>query len=157
MALITLTETKTLLQITDTSKDSLITALIPIIEDEVKAYCRQDFVDAPAVPSWKAWMKLPASKMIAWHLSKQSASGMQSESIGTYSYTQMAQTNGYPEGILESFDKAKIVGILYSGKRGLYRDMRGLTTKQIASGIEPRGNEDLLVNDQLVQGYQIEP
>lgn len=39
----TRSEIKTLLQITDTSKDSLIDALIPIVQDEIVEYCNSHF------------------------------------------------------------------------------------------------------------------
>jgi len=45
MAVITQAEVKTLLQITDSTYDALITALIPIVEDYVKNYCNNEFTD----------------------------------------------------------------------------------------------------------------
>ena len=43
MAIITLTEVKNLLQISDSSKDSLISALIPIVQSYVTSYCNNYF------------------------------------------------------------------------------------------------------------------
>lgn len=43
MAIITLAEVKTLLQISDSSKDSLITALIPIVQSFITSYCNNYF------------------------------------------------------------------------------------------------------------------
>jgi hypothetical protein len=43
--IITLNETKSLLQITDTTKDTLITNLIPIVEQAICDYCNNEFID----------------------------------------------------------------------------------------------------------------
>lgn len=124
MALITLTEAKLLLQITDTSKDALITALIPIIESDVREYCNQDFQDAPTEPSWEAWMKLPAAKMIGFSMDLDAGKGMKSESQGGYSYTREDSLGGYPMGIMHSWDKAKIMATGKMSVKSNYRDMR---------------------------------
>ena len=44
MAFITLAEAKTLLGINDTSKDAWLELTIPIVEDEVKEYCNDEFL-----------------------------------------------------------------------------------------------------------------
>ena len=45
MDFITLEEAKTLLSITDTSKDDWLNLTIPIVEDEIREYCNNDFLD----------------------------------------------------------------------------------------------------------------
>jgi hypothetical protein len=140
MAVITLTEAKVLLQITGTTQDALITALIPIIEDEIREYTNQNWQDAPDTPSWQAWMKLPVSRMIGYNLNKNAGNGLQSESIGTYSYTKAAMSGAYPTEIMKAFDKVKVTRIIESKKRQQYREMRGLDEWQIVQNYEPRGN-----------------
>lgn len=147
MAVITLTEAKVLLQITGTTQDALITALIPIIEDEIREYTSQDWTDAPDTPSWQAWMKLPVSRMIGFNLNKNAGNGLQSESIGTYSYTKAAMSGSYPTEIMKAFDKVKTARIAQAKVRGQYRELRGLSEANLASGIEPRGSHDQVIDD----------
>lgn len=51
MPIITLSEVKALLNITDTSKDTLISTLIPIVQDKVVRYCHNTF-DIPLIRSY---------------------------------------------------------------------------------------------------------
>ena len=147
MAVITLTEAKVLLQITGITQDALITALIPIVEDDIREYTNQDFQDAPTTPSWQAWMKLPVSRMIGYNLNKNAGNGLQSESIGTYSYTKSAMTGAYPAEIMKSFDKVKVARLTQAKIKGQYRDLRGMNEEQISTGIEPRGEVDEVITD----------
>jgi len=145
MAIITLTEAKVFLGISDTSKDSLITALIPIVESDVREYCNQDFQDAPDVPSWADWMKMPAAKMIGHQMvmAAGNAVGMKSESQGGYSYTMQDMEGGYPKGIWQAFHVHGVV-IIRTGSQSiktLYRDTRNWTAKQLAS-IQPAQGVD---------------
>ena len=141
MAVITLTEAKTLLQITDTSKDALITMLIPIIESDIKEYCNQQFEDAPTEPSWEAWMKLPASKMIGYQI-EATTIGMKSESQGGYSYTKEDLAGGYPIGIMHSFDKVRMTRVGQTSLKYNYRDMRGWTAQDLATKDPDQGVQD---------------
>lgn len=145
MAIITLTEAKLLLGITDTSKDALITALIPIIESDVREYCNQNFQDAPTVPSWEAWMKIPASQMIGYQMvaAGGNAVGMKSESQGGYSYTMQDLEGGYPKGIWQAFSShgAVMMRAGYQSEKTLYRDTRywsaqDLVQLQPAQGVD---------------------
>lgn len=43
--IITVAEAKTLLQLGDTSKDALLTALIPLVQNRIVRYCNNSFVD----------------------------------------------------------------------------------------------------------------
>jgi hypothetical protein len=147
MAVITLTEAKVLLQITSTTQDALITALIPIIEDEIREYTNQNWTDAPDAPSWQAWMKLPVSRMIGYNLNKNAGNGLQSESVGTYSYTKAAMIGAYPAEIMKAFDKVKVASMVQAKVRGQYRELRGLSDANISSGIEPRGSYDQVIAD----------
>jgi hypothetical protein len=137
MALITLTEAKLLLGITDTSKDALITALIPIIESDVREYCNKNFQDAPAVPSWEAWMKLPAAQMISYQMvaAGGNAVGMKSESQGGYSYTMQDLEGGYPKGVWQSFHThgAVMMRTGYQSIKTLYRETRNWTAQELVA------------------------
>jgi hypothetical protein len=42
--ILTTAECKTLLNITNTAKDTMIAALLPIVEDNIRKYCRNDFL-----------------------------------------------------------------------------------------------------------------
>ena len=142
MALITLTEVKLLLQITDTTKDALITALIPIIESDVREYCNQDFQDAPTEPSWEPWMKLPAAKMIGFSMNLSSVKGFKSESQGGYSYTRDDSIGGYPMGIMHSWDKAKIMATGKMSVKANYRDMREWNASELVNYNPTLGVQD---------------
>jgi hypothetical protein len=135
MALITLTEAKLLLGITDTSKDALITALIPIIESDVREYCNQNFQDAPADPAWQAWMKLPAAQMIGHQMAMATgtAVGMKSESQGGYSYTMQDLEGGYPKGVWQAFSShgAVMMRTGYQSIKTMYRETRSWTAQEL--------------------------
>ena len=131
MAVITVDEVKTLLQISNDLKDDLITALIPMIEDEIRNYCNQDFQDAPTEPSWEVWMKIPAANMIGYTMNTSSNNGFKSESQGGYSYTKEDSMGGFPMGIMHTWDKAKIMSVGKMSIKQNYRDMRGFTPTQL--------------------------
>lgn len=91
--LITLEETKLLLQITSDTYDDLIeNILIPTIEDYITTYCNDDFLDG-----FPDALKLPAAKMIKIELSKLTP-GVTSETIGRYS---ASYTDGYPKSVTD--------------------------------------------------------
>jgi hypothetical protein len=127
MAVITLTETKLLLGITDTTKDALITALIPMVEADIIEYTNRQWTDGPDEPIWPIWMKPAAARMINYLMSSQSKNGLTSESIGTYSYTKAQDVGGYPMGLWQPFDKVKMARMGSGSVRGKYRDGRGMT------------------------------
>ena len=149
MAVITQDEVKTLLQISVSTYDDLIDFLIPIIEDSIKAYCNQSFVDAPTLPRWEVWMKLPASEMIGYKLNATvgSFNGMKSESQGGYSYTKSDMINGFPTEIMKAFDSAKMAVIGFAQKRSQYRDGRGLTENQLVKYGFIRGNPNGVIDE----------
>lgn len=148
MAIITLTEAKTLLQITDTSKDDLITALIPIIESDIREYCNANFQDSPLEPSWSEWMKLPAAKMIGFNMELSNFNGMKSESQGGYSYTKEDSFSGYPLSILKSFDKIKYTIVGRQSYKTNYRDMRGWTSSDLVKQNPVEGVQDVPIKEE---------
>lgn len=103
MAIITLSEVKTLLSIKYDAKDDLINLLIPSVDDDIKAYTGQSFVDD--VP---AGLKIYAARMIGYNLNNMDKSGIQSESISRYSVTFSINSNvtsGYPADIISGLNK----------------------------------------------------
>ena len=135
MAIVTLAEVKTLLQISDTSSDTLITTLIPLVEGTIRNYTHQNWQDSPAIPSWQAWMKIPASSMIGYQLNQGVASltGFKAESQGGYSYTRGDMVEGYPADILKAFDQVRVVSTVYGQKMSQYQDRRGLSATQLVN------------------------
>jgi hypothetical protein len=106
MAIITKDEVKTLLNISDTSKDDFITAMIPITEDFVIRYCNNDFTDADSVTTFSAGLKLPVVQLIKFAMEYK---GVSSEGIGDYSVSFFG---AIPESIrtgLKPYKKLKFV------------------------------------------------
>jgi len=147
MAVITLAEVKTLLGITDTSKDVLIAALIPMVESDIKEYTNRLWVDGPAEPAWAAWMKPPVARMINWLMSAQSLNGLTNESIGTYSWTKAADIGGYPGGLWSPFDKVKFARMGRGQSFGQFRDGRGLTPLELISLPTENTDPNVVRND----------
>lgn len=106
MAIITLAEVKTLLSITDSSKDTLITALIPIVEDFVTKYCNDDFTDEDGVTSFPAGLKLPTAQLIKFQMDYK---GVSSESIGDYSVSFFGNIPDGIKSMLRPYKKLKFV------------------------------------------------
>lgn len=105
MAIITLAKAKTFLQISDTTKDTLITALIPQIEADYLLIRNAAFdVDDDDATVYPDGSELTAAQMIGFNMSSSIANGggFKSESIGSYSYTMNeARSIGYPDNIVK--------------------------------------------------------
>lgn len=99
MAIITRANAKTLLNITDTSKDERIDLLIPIIENYIIKYCNNEFSDS-GVQVFPIGIRTAVISMLAFHLDQSKVSGVQSESIGDYSVT-FGSGGDYPAHILK--------------------------------------------------------
>jgi len=98
MAITTLTEVKALNQISGSTYDSTITALIPLVSDFIVTYCRMTEADIELNPG----IRLAAAQMIKYQLSK--PSNVSSETIGDYS---VSYTMDYPEYITRLLDTYK--------------------------------------------------
>jgi hypothetical protein len=113
MAIITLTEVKTFLQITNTDSDALITALIPEVEAYVKRYTNNEMIDGEGADSYPLGIKKPVSELIRYELNERAKqSGKTSESLGSWSasYAVSNDSQGYPDnviGLLKPFRKIK--------------------------------------------------
>lgn len=105
MDITTLAEVKTLLQITDTSKDALIEMLIPIVQDDLLTYLNNDFPDG-----YPSALKLYVANMINYRLQKPK-DNVKSESIDDYSVTYNNNSAdmiaGYPTSIMSGLSKWK--------------------------------------------------
>lgn len=148
MAVVSLADVKTLLQITGTEKDPLITLLIPKIEAFIRKECRVDFQDP-----WPDGLDLVASQMIGFQMSQMSGGGgsigLQSESQGEYSYTRgSGGANGaYPDSIMKSLWQWKVTGVRFAQKAEVSRDRRNLTIGSLAEGNYVRGVEGVIIAD----------
>jgi hypothetical protein len=101
MAVITLAEYKTLAGISGTTQDALITALIPLVEDDIVAICNYAFGQGTVDEDFPDGMKLYATQMITFQIANAGkVATMQSESIDGYSYTRAdVGASGYPATI----------------------------------------------------------
>jgi len=102
--IITLDEVKTLLQITNTSKDAHIEMLIPIVQDDLLTYLNNDFKEGYP-PALKDYM----ARMINYKLQK--TDNIKAESIDDYSVTFNNDNfiAGYPASIMSGLSKWKKV------------------------------------------------
>ena len=128
MAVITLEEYKLLAGITGPDKDAQITALIPLIEDDIIAICNYDFGQGTADEDFPEGMKLYAAQMITYQsVAAGNVATMQSESIDGYSYSRAEiGRSGYPSSI-ETGLKSKWGHVSVKIPQAVtnYRDRRG--------------------------------
>lgn len=102
MSITTLSEIKTLLQITDDSKDALITALIPIVESDLLEYLSNGFVDG-----YPTALKGYLADMIGFRAKKDHGIIL-SETVSRYSVTFSNPADciaGYPSTIMSGLSK----------------------------------------------------
>lgn len=98
MAIISVSEVKAFLGITDSSKDDMITLLIPEVEAFVKGYCNDTMTDADGNASYPAGIKRPVSELLRYDLFYRATGvGLDSEKLGDYSanFTNEVES-GYP-------------------------------------------------------------
>jgi hypothetical protein len=124
MALLTIEEVKTQLQITDTSKDDLIDFCLPIVEDDINTYCNTSYTD-----SWPIGMKAAGAQMVNYLMSIYESTGKQAETIGTYSYTNGPASNGYPDMIYAMLKKWRNISLKAGSVQTQWRDKRNLNLK----------------------------
>jgi NADPH-dependent 7-cyano-7-deazaguanine reductase QueF len=104
MAIATLAEIKTLLQITDTTKDELITMLIPEVESDLLEFMNNTFDGV-----YPEWLKPYLADMINYRIQKRSG-GIASESIARYSVSYKSSQDfiaGYPAEIMKGLYKKR--------------------------------------------------
>lgn len=133
MPVITVDEVKTFLQISGSSKDALITALIPEIEDDLRVTCNRTFLDSEGAEAWPDGLKLTVSDMIGFRMDK--GRDLKSESQGGYSYTkQDIGSSGYPVTIEKKLAKFTFVSFKMAQPVSAFRDRRGMTLEDLSEG-----------------------
>lgn len=135
MAVITLAEYKTLAGITGSTQDALITALIPMVEDDIIALCNYDFGQGTVDEDFPEGMKLYAAQMITYQISNGTrVAAMQSESIEGYSYTRAESgASGYPAALESAIaSKWRRASFKSTQTAAVYRDHRGQWPDAIA-------------------------
>jgi hypothetical protein len=107
MAIITREEYKQLSNTTDTSLDSMIDLLIPVVEEDFLTIRGAPFeVDDQDQVAYPSGALLTAKLMLDWLLSPESrkalSGGKKSETIGKYSYSlqEIDGASGYPKAII---------------------------------------------------------
>jgi len=93
MAITTVCRVKTLLSIRDSKEDDAIELLIPMVEDEIKSYCNNNFLINGSIV-WPVGMEIIAVKMIAYHLANQLMIASETNGPNTVTYLQ-----DYPQEI----------------------------------------------------------
>jgi len=100
--IITIAEVKTLLQITDSSKDALITLLIPIVESDLLEHLHNDFDD-----DYPEALKGYLADMIGYRAKKDHGVVL-SETVSRYSVSYGGAAEfiaGYPATIMTGLSK----------------------------------------------------
>lgn len=104
MAIIDLNTAKTLMGITGTEKDAMITLHIPVVEADFLRIRNKAFdVDESGNVVYPDNAVVVAAEMIRWRL--ESSPGYQSESLGDRSYQKESQFKGYPRSIADMIDQ----------------------------------------------------
>jgi hypothetical protein len=112
MTIITREEYKQLSNSTDTSLDSMIDLLIPVVEEDFLTIRGVPFeVDDQNQVIYPRGAMLTAKLMLDWLLSPESgkalSGGMKTETIGKYSYSlqELDEVSGYPKAIIGRIEK----------------------------------------------------
>jgi hypothetical protein len=140
MAIITTDEVKTFLQITDSSKDDLIDALVPVVDSDITQYC--------GVSPTAAGAKIPAAMMVGYLMTTMAGGGAsignKSESQGEYSYTK-EETRGYPLSVMMMLDRYKVLVPRYGSKMQQPRDRRGESISALAADKYADGVDGIVI------------
>jgi hypothetical protein len=99
MPITTLSKVKAVLGITDDSKNERIAALIPIVEDWVKGYTGDTFLNPDNTPYYPSGYEYNAIRLIEFELNRPSEN-VKSEKLGDYAVTY---ENTYPKELLKGF------------------------------------------------------
>jgi len=140
MAVITLAEYKTLKGITGTAQDAQISALIPIVQDEIITFCNQDWDAGTVDEDFPDNLKGVSADMISYRIAGALSSGKKSESIDDYSYTRdTIGDSGYPMSIEKGMARNRVASVGFGSYQTQYRDMRGMSPEQIVNGEQSYG------------------
>ncbi len=110
MAIITRDEYKALAQVTTDEKDSVIDALIPVIESDYLRIRGKAFEQSGDRVVYPNGSTLTAKLMLDWQLSPERgklSSGIKSEKIGDYSYQlgEIDSESGYPASVIGNIEQ----------------------------------------------------
>ena len=107
----TLERVKTVLQITDSSKDDLIVVLIPIVESDYIRIRNRPFSEVDGAVVYPEGSELTAIKMVGYLLETNGSAGsVTSKSVGPLSVSYAQVKDGYPEGVISSIKRYVRVG-----------------------------------------------
>jgi hypothetical protein len=135
MAVITLAEYKAIRGISGTTQDAQITALIPIVQDEIIQFCNQDWGAGTVDEAFPVGLKSVSANMITYQMSGAQAGGKKSESIDGYSYTKDdVGDSGYPVGIEKGLSRYRVASIKYGQIQTQFREKRKMGLKNLANG-----------------------
>jgi hypothetical protein len=136
MAVLTVDEYKTLAQITVDTYDDLITAIIPLIEGDMKSICNRTFLDDTGAEDWPVGIELYATQMISFNINQlkmDGTNGMKSESQGGYSYTKDGDLIfGYPSSIMRGLARYRYISAKESKPLTQFRDRRYTDLQKLA-------------------------
>jgi hypothetical protein len=113
MAITTLEKVKLILGINDTSKDSKITALIPMMEEQYLEIRRKHFdTDQIGEIVYPKGSELTVIKMIEYTLRNLKNSGIASQSLGDFSISyENIKSGSYPDSITKEIKKYIKAGV----------------------------------------------
>lgn len=96
--ILTLEEYKEIKGIADTSRDKLISSLIPLVEEDYFFIRGKEHSEGEAYPLGS---KLVAADMLTYRLEQMNLLGIASESIGDYSVSYETSSASYPLSIVK--------------------------------------------------------
>lgn len=109
MAITTLEQVKAVLDITGTDKDSVITALIPMVEEDYLSLRNKAFDTDDGVTIYPTGASMTAIRMIEYHLIGKPMNGtagtVASESLSRYSVSYASLVKMYPDNIISGIKR----------------------------------------------------
>lgn len=101
MAVLTLSEVRTLLRLQPQDDNALIETLIPMVEDDLKTICHRTFTDSEGAESWPPGIKPVAAKMVAFLITSGLGTGQAQQTPGEFVF-QFGSGHGYTADIAEA-------------------------------------------------------
>ena len=114
MAIISLTEVKSLNQISGSTYDSTISTLIPFVSDYISEFTKLTIEQIEKKPG----LKIVAAQMIQHQLQKPNAN-VSSEAIGDYS---VSYNNTYPQYIMDILDTYRTCNYITDAYYDIYNE-----------------------------------
>lgn len=109
MAITTLEQVKAVLDITGTDKDSVITALIPMVEEDYLSLRNKAFDTDDDITIYPTGASMTAIRMIEYHLIGKPMNGtagtVASESLSRYSVSYASLVKMYPDNIISGIKR----------------------------------------------------